>query len=172
MEFERNPAAAEVAPRHVPLPTLRFFRRLSGGGLEEVTQKRVREDESEKRGDDGNGAGAAVEEEKVVKAKRARMEKAPEAPARKEDREAGKLYRVKVRLSDKVELRVWRGTKSDAWGCEHGRIRSKCKECDGASICEHGRQRSECKECGGACICEHGRRRRTCKECGASHICI
>ena len=48
--------------------------------------------------------------------------------------------------------------------CEHGRQRSQCKECGGASICEHGRRRSQCKECGGASICEHGRRRSRCKE--------
>ena len=35
-------------------------------------------------------------------------------------------------------------------------------------ICEHGRQRSRCKECGGSSICEHGRQRRKCKECGGS----
>ena len=51
--------------------------------------------------------------------------------------------------------------------CPHGRWRSKCKECGGASICEHGRERHDCKECGGSGICEHGRRRRGCKECGA-----
>ena len=64
--------------------------------------------------------------------------------------------------------------------CEHGRRRSKCKECGGASICEHGRRRSKCKECGGAehgrrrsikeC-CEHGRQRSQCKECGGGSIC-
>ena len=41
--------------------------------------------------------------------------------------------------------------------CQHGRIRSQCKECGGSSICEHGRARCRCKECGGASICEHGR---------------
>jgi len=38
--------------------------------------------------------------------------------------------------------------------CEHGRKRSQCKECGGASICEHGRQRSKCKECGGSALCK------------------
>ena len=42
--------------------------------------------------------------------------------------------------------------------CEHGRQRSRSKECGGSSICEHGRRRSACKECGGASICEHGGR--------------
>ena len=55
--------------------------------------------------------------------------------------------------------------------CPHGRRRSKCKECGGASICEHGRQRPKCKECGGSGICEHGRQRYNCKECGGSQIC-
>ena len=49
--------------------------------------------------------------------------------------------------------------------CEHGRLRSRCKECGGGGICEHGRERSKCKECGGASICEHGRRRHRCKDC-------
>ena len=40
------------------------------------------------------------------------------------------------------------------WRCEHGRVRSVCKECGGASICEHGRVRRRCKECGGSSICE------------------
>ena len=57
------------------------------------------------------------------------------------------------------------------WRCEHGRVRSLCKECGGAGICEHGRRRSQCKECGGASICEHGRERSKCKECGGAGIC-
>ena len=64
-----------------------------------------------------------------------------------------------------------RRRKSSAGGsaiCEHGRERSKCKECGGSQICEHGRRRYLCKECGGAGICEHGRRRYDCKECASS----
>ena len=38
------------------------------------------------------------------------------------------------------------------------RSREKCK-------CEHGRQKSRCKECGGASICNHNRIRNQCKEC-------
>ena len=49
--------------------------------------------------------------------------------------------------------------------CPHGRKRSECKECGGASICEHGRRRDRCKECGGKGICEHGRHRHRCNEC-------
>ena len=67
-----------------------------------------------------------------------------------------------------------RRRKSSAGGsaiCEHGRERSKCKECGGSQICEHGRVRSQCKECGGSSICEHGRQRTRCKECGGSQIC-
>ena len=55
--------------------------------------------------------------------------------------------------------------------CEHGRRRSRCKECGGGSICEHGRQRSKCKECGGGGICEHGQQRSRCKECGGGSFC-
>ncbi len=55
--------------------------------------------------------------------------------------------------------------------CEHGKIKSTCKECGGASICEHGRRRTQCKECGGGSLCEHGRLKNQCKECGGSAIC-
>ena len=56
-------------------------------------------------------------------------------------------------------------------GCEHGRVRSTCKECGGSQICEHGRKRPMCKECGGASICEHGRVRSHCLDCGGSNFC-
>ena len=49
--------------------------------------------------------------------------------------------------------------------CEHGVKTLNCKVC---SACSHGRRRSTCKECGGASICEHGRVRSQCKECGGS----
>ena len=55
--------------------------------------------------------------------------------------------------------------------CEHDRVRSVCKECKGGSICEHDRVRSVCKECGGASICEHDRVRSVCKECGGGSLC-
>ena len=55
--------------------------------------------------------------------------------------------------------------------CEHNRIRICCKQCGGSSICEHGRRRSDCKECGGTSICEHGRQRSHCKECEGGSIC-
>jgi hypothetical protein len=55
--------------------------------------------------------------------------------------------------------------------CEHGRRKTRCKDCGGGSICEHNRQKSHCKECGGASICEHNRIKSTCKECGGSQIC-
>ena len=55
--------------------------------------------------------------------------------------------------------------------CEHGRERSRCKDCGGSGICEHGRRRSQCKECGGSGICEHGRERYSCKDCGGSSMC-
>ena len=38
------------------------------------------------------------------------------------------------------------------------------------SSCQHGRQRSQCKECGGASICQHGRVRTKCKECAAVYF--
>jgi len=55
--------------------------------------------------------------------------------------------------------------------CEHGRQKSRCKECDGVGMCEHGRQKNICKDCGGNQICEHGRSRSVCKDCGGGGIC-
>ena len=60
---------------------------------------------------------------------------------------------------------------TDSRHCEHGRQKTKCKECGGGSICEHNHIKSICKECGGASICEHKRIKRCCKECGGSAIC-
>ena len=81
----------------------------------------------------------------------------------KSERTKGERY-----LDNKGQIAIWNGK---GWRCEHGRVRSTCKECGGSQICEHGRRRSQCKECGGGSICEHGRVRRQCKECGGASIC-
>ena len=49
--------------------------------------------------------------------------------------------------------------------CEHGRQRSKCKDCGRGHICEHNRRRSTCKDCGGGHICEHNKERSACPAC-------
>ena len=55
--------------------------------------------------------------------------------------------------------------------CEHGRQRSKCKDCGRGHICEHNRRRSTCKDCDGDHICEHNKIKSQCKDCGGSQIC-
>ena len=40
--------------------------------------------------------------------------------------------------------------------CEHGKQKSRCKDCGGSSICEHGRYKSTCKDCGGSSLCKSG----------------
>ena len=70
----------------------------------------------------------------------------------------------------KNEIVKWDGKNINIL-CNHGRKRSRCKDCDGGSICEHNRLRSTCKDCDGGSICEHNRRRSTCKECGGGSIC-
>ncbi len=55
--------------------------------------------------------------------------------------------------------------------CEHGRQRSRCKECDGSGVCEHRKLRHYCKVCCGSGICAHGRRKSDCKHCRGSSIC-
>ena len=58
-------------------------------------------------------------------------------------------------LNDAIERRA-RAREEEARGgggiCEHGRMRSACKECGGSQICEHGRQRSQCRQCGGSVL--------------------
>jgi hypothetical protein len=74
----------------------------------------------------------------------------------------------------RLVVRVWKKQKKsrNKTKCEHGKIRSKCKDCGGgSSICEHGKIRSQCKDCGGSSICEHGKIRSQCKDCGGSSIC-
>ena len=44
--------------------------------------------------------------------------------------------------------------------CQHGRQRSKCKDCGGSSVCQHGRQRSQCKDCVGSSSDEGSMRKR------------
>jgi hypothetical protein len=51
--------------------------------------------------------------------------------------------------------------------CQHGRRKSQCKDC-GAGYCQHGRQKSQCRDCG-ACYCKHGRLKSRCKDCGPGH---
>ncbi len=57
--------------------------------------------------------------------------------------------------------------------CEHGKIKSICKEkdCGGSALCEHLIQKSKCGACGGASVCEHGRINRQCRECDGAGIC-
>ena len=55
--------------------------------------------------------------------------------------------------------------------CEHGKQKSRCKECGGNNICEHGKFKSYCKECSGSQICPHNRQKSHCKECGGSALC-
>ena len=50
-------------------------------------------------------------------------------------------------VKGKAVVETWTGKH---WRCEHGRRRSRCKECGGGAICDHGRRRSRCKEYGGA----------------------
>ena len=94
------------------------------------------------------------------------------APPTKGPCEHGVKYRSNCKVCSACPHGKWRSRCKECGGasiCEHGRRRSRCKECGGGSICEHGRQRSLCKECGGGSICEHGRIRSRCKECIAAN---
>ncbi len=55
--------------------------------------------------------------------------------------------------------------------CEHGKRKSRCKDCGGSAFCEHGLEKIRCKECGGSQICEHDKQKSRCKECGGSSLC-
>jgi hypothetical protein len=55
--------------------------------------------------------------------------------------------------------------------CKHNKHKAFCKECGGSQICQHNKIKSKCKECGGSELCEHGKQKSNCKECGGSQIC-
>ena len=55
--------------------------------------------------------------------------------------------------------------------CSHGKQKSRCVDCGGVGICEHEKIRSRCVLCGGGSICKHGKLRERCVECGGSQIC-
>ena len=93
---------------------------------------------------------------------------APSAPSAPPDPGRGKRLK-RTQYTTAAGVRTWDGKR---FLCEHGKRRSTCKACGGASLCEHGRQRSQCKDCGGGSqICEHGKRRGQCKDCGGASIC-
>ena len=56
--------------------------------------------------------------------------------------------------------------------CDHGKQRSRCKDCGGSSICEHNRIRTTCVECGGQPYkrrqCMHMKRADKCSDCRAA----
>ena len=92
-----------------------------------------------------------------------RQEMILELPKKKEDRVKGQIY-----INKKGKKGIWNGR---ILHCEHGRQKSRCKECGGSQICDHGQIISTCKECGGGSICKHGKRKTECKKCGGSRIC-
>jgi hypothetical protein len=53
--------------------------------------------------------------------------------------------------------------------CEHGRNKSKSKDC-GTGYYQHGRQKHwhYCKDCGTG-YCQHGRQKHYCKDCGTGY---
>ena len=58
------------------------------------------------------------------------------------------------------------------YNCEHGKQKSRCKECGGGGLCEHNKIKSICKECGGSSLCEHNKIKSICKDCGGSSFCL
>jgi hypothetical protein len=110
----------------------------------------------------GEGGGGKQSGKEAVAPFYSEEDPGVEPPRARKD--PGKDHRVKGVVYDtKNGPRMWLYNK---WMCEHGRIRSVCKECGGSSLCEHGREVRKCKECGGGSFCEHGRQRSKCKECG------
>ena len=55
--------------------------------------------------------------------------------------------------------------------CEHGKRKSRCKDCHGSGICIHNKEKYSCKDCGGTGICIHNKNKSTCKDCHGSQIC-
>ena len=81
---------------------------------------------------------------------------------KKADRVVGEKY------MHKGEVRIWNGRKLL---CEHGKRKSRCRECGGSQICEHGKRKDQCRECTPSAFCEHGKQKAQCRQCGGSQIC-
>ena len=81
---------------------------------------------------------------------------------KKADRVVGEKY------MHKGEVRIWNGRKLL---CEHGKRKSRCRECGGSQICEHGKCKAQCRQCGGSAFCKHGKYRAQCRQCGGSALC-
>jgi len=59
------------------------------------------------------------------------------------------------------------------YGCIHGKIKYKCKECGGSAFCIHGIQKCKCRDCGrGGAFCIHDKIKSICRECNSSAFCI
>ena len=83
----------------------------------------------------------------------------------KNNKRTAKLTKYSVKCFDNCK-KLRQQTK-----CEHGRQRSRCKDCGGGEICKHTKRRPECKDCGGSHICEHNKIKSTRKDCGGGQIC-
>jgi hypothetical protein len=55
--------------------------------------------------------------------------------------------------------------------CQHGKRKSRCKDCGGSEFCEHGKNKHYCKKCGGSVFCDHGKHKRFCKDCDGASMC-
>lgn len=56
--------------------------------------------------------------------------------------------------------------------CCHGKRKSVCKLCGGASLCQHEREKFSCKLCRGSSYCQHNKVRQICKLCGGISLCM
>ena len=55
--------------------------------------------------------------------------------------------------------------------CEHGKRKTRCKECGGSEMCIHEKQKPFCRECNGSQFCIHNKTKSICIDCGGSRIC-
>jgi len=56
--------------------------------------------------------------------------------------------------------------------CIHNKAKSRCIQCNGATICIHNSNKSTCVKCKGSQICIHNKRKAYCVKCDGSQICI
>ena len=93
---------------------------------------------------------------------------------KEEKKEYNKKYYEVNKLKNKCEHGKQKSRCKECGGreiCEHERIKTKCVPCKGGSICEHNKQKTHCIECQGSSICEHSRVKGRCKECQGTGIC-
>lgn len=55
--------------------------------------------------------------------------------------------------------------------CPHGKLKARCRTCDGKHYCEHNKRKDTCRICSPNGFCIHGTRKNVCRKCDGVSFC-